>query len=62
MILDLKPQQQLSQALNIPAPIDGLNAKDMLSNMAPTYALLMENVFPRFGGCFVRKGCQEWGV
>lgn len=49
-------RQQIAQAVTIPAPVKGLNARDPLSAMEPDYALILENLFPDATSCRVRRG------
>lgn len=45
-----------SQMTNVPAPVGGLNLRDPISMMAPTDALVLDNMIPRQTGAEVRKG------
>jgi len=45
-----------SQAVDIPAPLGGVNTRDSLSIMAPTDAIELENYIPQQNGLISRKG------
>lgn len=49
---------QTAQVFNIPSPVGGLNYRDPISEMAPTDALVLENLIPKQTGVVLRKGWQ----
>jgi hypothetical protein len=48
-----------NQVVNMVAPVGGLNLRDPISAMAPTDALVMDNMIPRPGGLELRGGYKE---
>ncbi len=51
------PKRQASASVHsIPAPVGGLNARDALSAMKPTDAIVLENFFPEANYVVLRKG------
>lgn len=48
-----------NQTANMVAPVGGLNLRDPISAMAPTDALVMDNMIPRPGGLELRGGYKE---
>lgn len=55
--LRANPSRQSVAALRqIPAPVGGLNAKDALSAMPPTDAVVLDNFFPEATYCELRRG------
>lgn len=49
---------QTTQLANVPAPVGGLNLRDPISEMAPTDAVILENMIPRQRGVEMRAGWQ----
>ena len=49
---------KISSLANIPAPVGGLNLRDPISEMAPTDAVVLENMIPRQNGVQMRLGYQ----
>lgn len=49
---------QVAALVNIPAPVGGLNLRDPISEMAPTDAVILDNMIPRQSGVQMRKGFQ----
>lgn len=52
-------QKARSKSASLPAPIGGWNARDVLSEMDPTDAVNMENMFPLTTSVRLRKGYTE---
>lgn len=50
--------QQRSRPIPVPAPVGGLNGRDGLSQMAPTDAYEMDNLFPGTASVEARRGCE----
>lgn len=50
--------QQRSKPSPVPAPVGGLNGRDGLSEMPPTDAYEMDNLFPGTTGVTARNGCE----
>lgn len=46
----------MARATSIPAPVNGLNDRDSVADMKPTYALIMDNWWPYPSYLGVRKG------
>lgn len=55
-------KRQVSSAYNLPAPTGGLNAKDAFTEMKPTDAVTLTNVFPEANNCVVRGGSTAWAT
>jgi len=57
-IIDRKriTRAQEAQAVAVPAPIGGWNARDPLAQMKPTDAVVLENWFPRAADVVTRRG------
>jgi hypothetical protein len=55
-----KPVPKVSNSTTLPSPVGGLNARDPISNMDPTDAIVLTNFFPSTLGCQVRKGYGVW--
>ena len=53
---------QKGQRQSVPAPVGGLNARDSISEMPPTDAVLMVNWFPGTTAIQVRNGSQTWAT
>lgn len=49
---------QVAALANVPAPVGGLNLRDPISEMAPTDAVVLDNMIPRQSGVQMRKGYQ----
>lgn len=49
---------QTAGLANVPAPVGGLNLRDPISEMAPTDAVVLDNMIPRNNGVQMRKGYQ----
>lgn len=49
---------QTAQLMQIPAPVGGLNLRDPISAMAPTDAVVLDNMVPRQTGVEIRNGYQ----
>jgi hypothetical protein len=55
-------QRPVSVAVNMPAPTGGWNARDVLSEMAPNDAVILENWFPSTTSVNQRYGYSEWAT
>lgn len=55
-------QRPVSTAVNMPAPTGGWNARDVLSEMAPNDAVILENWFPSTTSVNQRYGYSEWAT
>ena len=44
----------------LPSPINGLNFRDPISELAPTDALVLTNYFPEQGYVSLRRGYEQW--
>lgn len=53
-------RKQVSQTTSIPAPVKGLNARDAIANMDPTFALSLDNWSCTPTTVDVRNGSQTW--
>lgn len=51
-----RAQRQISSAFTVPAPTGGINASDAYTNMKPTDAINLVNVFPEANYVDVRRG------
>ena len=49
-------QGTTARVASIPAPVGGWNARDSLANMAPTDAVVLENMFPNVSNVVLRGG------
>lgn len=58
----LQPSAASSQAVNIPAPVGGWNARDPLSEMSPTDAITLENWWPTASDVRVREGSSSFAT
>lgn len=47
---------EVAKMFTIPAPVGGLNYRDPISEMAPTDALVLDNMIPTQTGTVIRKG------
>ena len=54
--------QRVAQALSLPAPTGGMNARDSLAMMKMDQAILLRNLFPLQYGVQVRKGWKPWAT
>lgn len=55
-------RKQISQTTSIPAPVKGLNARDAIANMDPTYALSLDNYFCTPTTADIRNGSTTWAT
>lgn len=55
-------RKQVSKSKSIPAPVKGLNARDAIANMDPTYALSLDNYFCTPTTVDVRNGSNTWAT
>jgi hypothetical protein len=55
-------RKQVSQSKSIPAPTKGLNARDAVADMDPTYALSLDNYFCTPTTVDVRNGQTNWAT
>lgn len=55
-------RKQVSQSKSIPAPVKGLNARDAVADMDPTYALSLDNYFCTPTTVDVRNGQTTWAT
>jgi hypothetical protein len=59
----LRPSNEATaRTYSQPAPFDGWNARGNLSNMKPTEAIQMDNIFPGVQKVEIRKGCADWAT
>jgi hypothetical protein len=58
----LLASQGLAQAISVPAPITGWNARDALDEMPPTDAVLLDNWYPDAQGVVVRNGFTSYAT
>lgn len=56
------PRPKVQHIKSIPAPVDGLNARDSLAAMPPTSAYQLINWIPQRYGVRSRKGYSEWAT
>ena len=54
--------QNVSQSVSLPAPIGGWNARDVLSEMDPTDAPILDNWFPATSSVVCRNGYTQWAT
>lgn len=54
--------KQKSRVTTIPAPVGGWNARDSLTEMAPSDAVQLTNWFPMTTECRVRQGSLNWST
>ena len=47
---------------SLPAPVGGWNVRDSLANMAPTDAVILENMFPSVSNVVLRGGYSNWAT
>ena len=52
-------QGTTARVASIPAPVGGWNARDSLANMAPTDAVVLENMFPNVSNVVLRGGYSD---
>lgn len=58
-----RPQrQQTAKTTSIPAPVKGLNARDAIAQMDPTYALVLDNMFCTPTTVDIRGGTADWST
>ena len=57
-----RAQRQVSSSFSLPAPTGGINARDSFTDMKPTDALGMVNVFPEATSVNVRGGYASWAT
>lgn len=55
-------KQQTAKTTSIPAPIKGLNAKDAIAQMEPTYALVLDNWDCKPSTVDTRNGSSNWAT
>lgn len=55
-------KQQTAKTTSIPAPIKGLNDKDSIAAMDPTYALVLDNYFCTPTTVNTRNGSSDWAT
>jgi hypothetical protein len=55
-------QRPVSRAVNMPAPTGGWNARDVLSEMAPNDAVILDNWYPSTTSVNQRYGYSEWAT
>jgi hypothetical protein len=58
--LSAKGRPQVVEAVPVPAPIGGWNARDPLADMDPKDAVILENWFPRVSDCIIRGGSSDY--
>lgn len=57
-----KPAPAPHASYNIPASVGGINALDSVTSMAPTDALILENLVPSEYGLRLRMGYRDWAT
>lgn len=55
-------KQQTAKTTSIPAPVKGLNSKDAIAQMEPTYALVLDNYFCQPTSVDTRAGSNNWAT
>ncbi len=55
-------RRQTARGFSIPAPVGGLNARDPLTAMKPTDAVMLENMFPEANYVALRRGYASHGT
>lgn len=62
--MKLKTVQRINKSVSytLPAPIKGLNVRDSLANMAPEYAITMDNYIPLDTKVSLRSGYVEYAA
>lgn len=55
-------RKQTAQTTSIPAPVKGLNSKDAIANMDPTFALVLDNYFCNPTSVDTRNGSESWAT
>src|SRR5260221_26108 len=55
-------RKQVSKSKSIPAPVKGLNARDAIADMDPTYALSLDNYNCTPTTVDVRNGSLNWAT
>lgn len=59
-MLQQPSRQQRAKTTSIPAPVKGLNSKDAIANMEPTFALALDNMFCTPTTVDTRNGSESW--
>lgn len=55
-------KRAVSQPVSVPAPVGGWNARDSLTAMAPTDAVILQNWFPATTECVLRNGYTQYAT
>lgn len=55
-------KRAVSQPVSLPAPVGGWNARDSLTAMAPTDAVILQNWFPATTECVLRSGYTQFAT
>lgn len=55
-------QRPVAVSVSLPAPVGGWNARDVLSEMAPSDAVIMDNWYPSTTSVNQRYGFSEWAT
>ena len=55
-------KRAVSQPVSLPSPVGGWNARDSLTAMQPSDAVIMQNWFPATTECTVRGGYRKWAT
>ena len=55
-------KRAVSQPVSVPAPVGGWNARDSLTAMQPSDAVILENWFPATTECVLRNGYTKWST
>lgn len=55
-------KRAVSQPVSVPAPVGGWNARDSLTAMQPSDAVILENWFPATTECVLRSGYTQWAT
>lgn len=55
-------KRQKAKPYSVPAPTGGLNARDALTDMKPSDAVRLTNVFPEANNCVARGGHTSWST
>lgn len=57
----IRPSNEaVARPTSVPAPYDGWNARGNLTNMKPTEAIQLDNIFPGIQNVSLRNGCINW--
>lgn len=62
MAIGPQTRQRKAKTTSIPAPVKGLNARDAIADMEPTYALSLDNWFCTPTTVDTRNGSQTWAT